>query len=457
MKGGSAGGLAVQDGVVSKQPSHACSDTSSAAKGDPAVHANVAPGQSQPPIKPAKTGPKASTQTDPKPAMTCSTRASEVGLFIELCAGTAQMSSCFHQAGFDVFPVDYEANRFHPLAKVCNLDLTLQSSWDFLHHLLESTRVFYIHAAFPCGTCSAARSIPLESSAPVPLRSHERLLGLPGLSDKDLDRVAKANAIYQMGATFLKRAHDMHVLWSVENATSSLLWSVPYLRPLMTEGVAVDFEMCMFGGERRARRTFLTNVPQLRNLSVFCDGKHSHKPFGKVKLPSGRWQFATKEEAAYPRPLCVQVVTLVARQLNIPLHITEPSPPAVSAAASAKQLRGPKVPPLMPEFQQTILHLQVSELPPVDAKRRLLQPCGAAPVGAKLLSTSQIGLETGDSDARFALVIGIYAGKADFLKASMSLSHPFDQLDALDDYCKSFGADGREGTRVGVRPAYSKA
>ena len=255
-----------------------------------------------------------------------------------------------------------------------------------------------------------------------------------------LDRVAKANSIYQMGSTFLRRVHAMQLWWSVENPTSSLLWSVPYLLPLMTEGFTVDFDMCMFGSERRTKRTFLTNVPQFRNLSVSCDGKHSHKPSRKVRMPSGKLQLATKDEAAYPRPLCLQVVALLARQAQVDLHFTPPHESANSAASVGKQARGRKVPPLVPEFR-AILHLQVACLPAVDSKRRLLQPCGDAPAGSKLLSTSQIGLEEGDGCARFAIVIGVYACKAEFFEAAKAVGHPFDRLDALDDNCKRLIVD----------------
>ena len=53
-----------------------------------------------------------------------------VGLIIEVCAGSAMLSRCFSECGFDVMPIDHSPNRFHPLAKICNLSLTEQSSWD---------------------------------------------------------------------------------------------------------------------------------------------------------------------------------------------------------------------------------------------------------------------------------------------------------------------------------------
>ena len=58
------------------------------------------------------------------------------GMFLELCAGSAMLSKCFHEQGFTVMPIDHQQNRFHPLAKICNLSLTLESSWKYLHWLV---------------------------------------------------------------------------------------------------------------------------------------------------------------------------------------------------------------------------------------------------------------------------------------------------------------------------------
>ena len=90
------------------------------------------------------------------------------GMMLELCAGSAMLSRCFHEQGFTVMPVDHQQNRFHPLAKICNMSLTLDSSWKYLFWLVSTFTVLFCHAAPPCGTCSRARELP---GGPPPLRN----------------------------------------------------------------------------------------------------------------------------------------------------------------------------------------------------------------------------------------------------------------------------------------------
>ena len=137
------------------------------------------------------------------------------GLIIELCAGSAMLSACFAEQGWNVFPVDHSANRFHPLAKVCNLDLAHKSSWQYLSWLLANHRVAYIHVAPPCGTCSRAREIQRGSSDPQVLRTNGFPLGLPTLNGSDKDRVMTANAIYDGVTSFLLEAQERKTSFGV--------------------------------------------------------------------------------------------------------------------------------------------------------------------------------------------------------------------------------------------------
>ena len=67
------------------------------------------------------------------------------------------LSRCFQEVGFDVMAVDHSHNRFHPLAHICTLDLTLKSSWEFLYYVVRNFPVCFVHAAPPCGTYVAER------------------------------------------------------------------------------------------------------------------------------------------------------------------------------------------------------------------------------------------------------------------------------------------------------------
>ena len=60
---------------------------------------------------------------------------------------------------------------------------------------------------------------------------------------------------------------------------------------------------------------------------------------------------ATAEEAAYPRALCLQIVSQVCQALKLPAVVSQPAPKSVVATvAGAKVPRGREVPSLVPEF-----------------------------------------------------------------------------------------------------------
>ena len=128
------------------------------------------------------------------------------------------LSRCFQEVGFDVMAVDHTHNRFHPLAHICNLDLTLKSSWEFLHYVVRNFQACFVHAAPPCGTCSRAREIHLGGSKqPRPLRSSEYPHGLPHLSADEQTRVDAANSIYSQLSEFLLFCNQCQIPWAIEN------------------------------------------------------------------------------------------------------------------------------------------------------------------------------------------------------------------------------------------------
>ena len=156
-------------------------------------------------------------------------------LIIELCAGTAMLSRCFHEVGFDILAVDHSHNRFHPLAHICTLDLTEDSSWEFLEYVVRHYPVCFVHVAPPCGTCSRAREINLgpSTSQPRPLRSEQYPHGIPGLTEEENKRVDAANRIYSRMSKFLILCSQHQIHWSIENPARSLLWLTEWLQPLI--------------------------------------------------------------------------------------------------------------------------------------------------------------------------------------------------------------------------------
>ena len=354
---------------------------------------------------------------------------------LELCAGSAMLSRCFHEQGFTVMPVDHQQNRFHPLAKICNMSLTLDSSWKYLFWLVSTFAVVFCHAAPPCGTCSRARELP---GGPPPLRNEVYPWGFDDLSPDQRARVDAANKIYIGLAKFVEFLILKGVFFAIENPENSLLWLLPIWTTVFQHAFIVTFDACVYGGQRKTSKTFLTNVPQLRAMAQKCNGGHTHLPFGRQKVAPGKYAYATAEEAAYPRPLCLQIVSQVCAALNIDMSpISEPSVPTKAFAGSVRLPRGRKVPPLVPEFSR-VTKVVLDELPQVNSKRCILHCIGDIPPGSKFLSHTllngdDLGDERNNNNNKFQCMFGVYHSKDEFLEKSLWVLHPFDSMCPLKD------------------------
>ena len=217
------------------------------------------------------------------------------GMMLELCAGSAMLSKCFHEQGFTVMPVDHQQNRFHPLSKICNLSLTLESSWKYLHWLVATFTVMFCHAAPPCGTCSRARELP---GGPPQLRNEVYPWGFDDLTPDQAARVEAANQIYKGLAVFIELLISLNIYFAVENPANSLLWLLPIWDTVLQHAFFVTFDACVYGGARKTAKTFLTNVHTLKAMAQRCNGGHTHLPFGRQKLPSGKYAYCLVGEGS---------------------------------------------------------------------------------------------------------------------------------------------------------------
>ena len=352
-------------------------------------------------------------------------------MFLELCAGSAILSSCFREAGWDIIAVDSKYNRFHTLAKVCTLDLSLESSWEYLRWVCQELPVRWVHAAPPCGTSSRARERP---GGPPPLRDDSAPWGKSGLAGSSAERVQAANALYLALHNFLQFLNAQDIHWSVENPANSLLWELEPYQALVASHHKVDMQTCAFGGSRPTWKAFVTSLPGFQALGLCCPGNHDHAPYGRKRLPSGNMHFATSEEAVYPRELCRQIVQLVSRELSIPLldlHAA-PSQAHLFAAAAGRQARGHRRPVVLPEFK-SVFTQSCPQLPPVDIKRRVLPNDLGLPPGLKLLSYSLKGV---GEDKTFECRFGAYRSKEEFLRDALGAPHPFFDVLPLADSSK---------------------
>ena len=211
------------------------------------------------------------------------------GMFLELCAGSAMLSKCFHEQGFTVMPVDHQQNRFHPLSKICNLSLTLDSSWKYLHWLAVTFTILFCHAAPPCGTCSRARELP---GGPPPLRNEAYPWGFDDLTPEQSARVEAANKIYCGLATFVELLISLGIYFAIENPTNSLLWLLPiWGDKILKHAFFVTFDACVYGGSRK----------NSQNLSDQCSNFESNG----TKMQWWPFAFAFWTTKAAIREICL--------------------------------------------------------------------------------------------------------------------------------------------------------
>ena len=250
------------------------------------------------------------------------------------------LSKCFHEQGFTVMPIDHQQNRFHPLAKICNLSLTLESSWKYLHWLVVTFTVLFCHAAPPCGTCSRARELP---GGPPPLRNEAYPWGFDDLTPEQSARVEAANSIYRGLAVFVELLISLGIYFAIENPANSLLWLLPIWDKILKHAFFVTFDACVYGGSRKTAKTFLTNVPTLKAMAQRCNGGHFHLPFGRQKLPSGKFAY---RQPLKKLPIHDRSVFRSWRKFVPPSTLNWLRCYQLLHAGSARLPRGRKVPPL---------------------------------------------------------------------------------------------------------------
>ena len=195
-------------------------------------------------------------------------------------------------------------------------------------------------------------------------------MGLPQLTGVNLEKVRLANTLHEKLVHFLVVAAKRKILWSVENPKNSLLWEIPFFAELYVNAEFVYFDACCYRGERLTAKAILTTCRTLFSLAQKCQGGHPREPFGKIKLPNGRSYWATKDEAQYPRPVCVQIVSLVSQALGV---LWDPACAEIGVVRS----------------------------------------------------------EGEDSNLNFLLVFGVF--HTEFVHAALQCEHPMDQLFGLDD------------------------
>ena len=341
---------------------------------------------------------------------------------MELCAGSAGLSHAMQQAGWQVFAFDYQGNRFKAKVHCFDLDLTQTASTDLLEEMILQMRPKLGHFGLMCGTCSRARDRPISpkmkamgAPSPKPLRDNVNLLGIPGLSDINRQRVNNANVVYRNAVRLMFAFFSVGADVTIENPSRSWLWAI---LALMVKQFAAEhncpgfidwyfkfhdvvFDACMHGGSRAKSTKLLVSSSSFQVLGILCDDSHQHEPWTLDRV-NDSWVFATAAEAAYPSLLCRRYADCAKDLVS-----------AEQLQYTAKALR------LASLTAQSIQTTKASQLVPEFAEIQLVDVLPSTPY--KLLSRSNNGGQSGDKDN---YKVGIYHTYNEHMAKAFELPHP---------------------------------
>ena len=347
-------------------------------------------------------------------------------LFIEIFAGTGNLSKHMFQRGFDVICIDWKHNKHTSKFSAIDIDLGSEDGQNLLWTLLHTLRPVAMHAGVACGTSSRAREkeLPEElrkqgAPRPVPLRSASHPMGIPNLSHYNQQKVVAANKLYVLVFQLILYCFDNGIVFSVENPWRSWFWSV--LVELAKEHSAdacrkinqlhsVVWDTCMHGGAR-AKRTRLDATQDTYNLlQLDCNNQHEHAPY-RVFL-DGIWKFDTASEGAYPDLLCKRMSEQLAQTMTSPLPTREEANLRMQTSSwTSKQHK--KFPQLVPEFWKVFeMDLTNNKLPPLCKE-----------LGPSIQGGASMGLTK----------VGQFHSIDQFLHKAKQLQHPLDTINPVPD------------------------
>ncbi|CAE7252934.1 SLC24A2 [Symbiodinium sp. CCMP2592] len=348
----------------------------------------------------------------------------EKPLFIEVCAGSALLSSVAREAGFDILPIDAGHKVPRAYAHVLRLDLRESLTLQFLENVLQNRAVAWIHFSLPTGTTGRV------------FRSLASPRGLPNLQEPGASRVLAANAIFDNVATLLQKvlASFPSVGVSVEHPIGSAVWELPAFAQLRRSLPRVTLTACFFGAFYNRKTLLVTNRDVFQSMGGLCPGCVSHgKPPGS----------GFRLDGSYPKAFCEAFVGHVAAHSASCGFFLAPQAVSTlhaSRTAAQAQPRASKFPPLISEFAYTV-SVRAPRVPPLNNKSCLTASWLSVPLGSKLLRSSfpggpncppHPGPYLPDTSLT-SFTFGVYREPSTFLKEAKLLKHPFDTCRGLPD------------------------
>ena len=377
-------------------------------------------------------------------------RNSEMLYVMEICAGSANLSAAMQKVGFVAVAIDHKLNKHKPRIKCVDADLSSPKGQKLIEDMRRTKAFFLTSMSPPCGTASAARSIPipwkdrtLGAPQPKPLRSKQFPLGLPKLEGKNRLRVWLANEIYFWCLRIAKDCIREGTFFMIENPRSSWLWEIPEFAALIkTSGIfIVDFQVCAHGGKRPKWTRFVTNCEALCELARECPRDHEHEKWGAIR-PAGNstsWSFSTEQEAEFPTELCSKFARIAhdeAGRRGYKRYCLEDQPSLSDLPAGKKarvstmqnQQRIKHIPQLIPEYGEikTIALPQGCRAVPGESSDKL--------IAGKQCKILRILEKRGESKAdETKAVVGVYLSAEEFTAKALSTEHPIDLSSGVRD------------------------
>ncbi len=290
-------------------------------------------------------------------------RDSEDFIFVEIFAGSGNLSESVRNAGLSVHAIDSVSKR-HSGVSSRTLDLTKENDASILLDIACHGHVASAHFAPPCGTSSKAREKPLppgmEHIKSDPLRSDVEPLGLQGLTGLDALRVGSANKLYALTVAVATILLIRGASISIENPSNSYFWKIvefflkqhKWMQIIWSSLIFTDFQVCMYGGSRDKWTKLICSKGLYDDINKQCDKSHTHASWKPSMGKSGA-VFPTSGEKEYPKKLCEAMASslirfLVQQGVRFPAEKLQ-----YDTSITARHLRqhGKKpLPPLMAEY-----------------------------------------------------------------------------------------------------------
>ena len=221
-----------------------------------------------------------------------------------MSGANAPVAKALQWCGWDVMAYDWEISAEHDLG-----DKNLQQKL-----LAEVNGVDFWMVAMDCGTLSRARERPIPShpNPPKPLRSAEHPGGVPGLSQRDAERVRRANDLITFFCNLLTAASGCGSAGMLENPLRAWLWAIEEVQQLLKlpQWDDYDYWACALGGARAKGQRIRGNVSELTRIR--CECRHVHSPDEWRPWrdnDTNRWIYPSSAEQEYTAELAFCIAT----------------------------------------------------------------------------------------------------------------------------------------------------